>query len=410
MPEPPIHNAGYHMHGSHRGTTLLPSVTMHLTDLVKLLRAEGRDIIGLVGGEPDYNTAEPIKQAGIKAIVENVTRYPPGDGIASLREAICQRLWAEKGLPARPEQILVSSGTKPLLNAALLACADRGDEVVIPAPYWISYPEMAKLAGLEPRFLTCLPSNHFIPTADQLRSALSPRTRVVILNSPNNPTGAVYNEAQMLALAAVLRERPEIWIVTDEIYDTIHYTDGPVPSFAALGPELAQRTIAINGFSKGYAMAGWRLGYAFGPHPMIATMGAIINHLTGPTSGITQLAGLEALTGDHSYLKRHADEYRERRDIAVEGVRAIPGLTCLVPDGAFFLWIGWSALQGRIAPNGCLLSTDEDFVHAAAEAGVMMMPGSAFGMSPYLRISYSVERSQLREALRRLKQMVITLR
>lgn len=383
---------------------------MELTGLVNRLRAEGRDVIGLVGGEPDYDTAEPVKAAGIAAIELNVTRYPPGDGFLALREALSTRLYEDKGIDVSPACILISSGTKPLLHAALLACTEPGDQVVIPAPYWISYPAMACLAGLDPVILPCRPENGFRLDPEQLQAALRPKTRAIILNSPNNPTGAVYGRADLEALAGVLRQRPDIWILTDEIYDTIFYTPEPPVSVAALGPDLARRTIAINGFSKGYAMAGWRLGYAAGPPEAIAAMTDIVNHVTGPTSGISQLAGLEALTGDRTYLLDHREEYRLRRDIAVDAVSRMPGLSCQTPEGAFFLWGNCSGVIGRLLPNGTPLASEADFVKAAAEAGVMFMPGAAFGMSPCFRISYSVGLDTLREAMRRLGALVDSLR
>lgn len=386
------------------------SVTMELTDLVNRLKAEGQDVIGLVGGEPDYHTADAVKAAGIAAIERNITRYPPGDGILPLRQAISARLREDKGIDVPPEQVLVSSGTKPLLQATLLTCADPGDEVVIPAPYWISYPEIARLCGLAPRLLPCRSENRFRPSAEQLRSALGPRARVVILNSPNNPTGAVYDEALLMELAEVLRDHPDVWIVTDEIYDEIHYLADRPPSFAQVAPDLADRTVTINGFSKGFAMAGWRLGYAAASAKVIAAMTNVINHVTGPTSGISQMAGLEALTGDRAYLRDHCGEYRERRDIVVEAINRMPGLSCLEPEGAFFVWGDCSGVLGKIVPEGAVLRCEADFVAAAARAGVMFMPGAAFGMSPYFRISCSVGPVILREAMRRLAAFVSSLR
>lgn len=383
---------------------------MELTYLVNRLKAEGRDVIGLVGGEPDYDTADAVKAAGISAIQRNVTRYPPGDGFLALREAISLRLREDQGVDVPAERILVSSGTKPLLHAALLACTDPGDEVVIPAPYWISYPEMARLAGLSPVLVPCRPENGFRLAPDQLRAALGPRTRAVFLNSPNNPTGAVYDGALLEELAAVLREWPDVWILTDDIYDTIGYAAEQAPLFLAQCPDLAARTIAVNGFSKGYAMAGWRLGYAAGPAEAIEAMGDVVNHITGPTSGITQLAGLEALTGDRSYLAAHREEYRERRDIAVAALNRMPGLSCQTPAGAFFVWGNCGGVLGMTTADGAVLADEADFVAGASRAGVMFMPGSAFGMSPYFRISYSVEVGLLREAMRRLASFVDGLR
>lgn len=382
---------------------------MDLTYLVNRLKHEGHDVIGLVGGEPDYDTAEPVKAAGIGAITRNVTRYPPGNGVLALREAIAGRLRQDKGLDVNSDQVLVSCGTKPLLHAALLACTDPGDELIVPAPHWISYPEMARLSGLTPVIVPSRADNGFRLTAAELDAALTPKTRAIVLNSPCNPSGAIYDRSLLNELAEVLRQRPDVWVLTDEIYDTIVYTPAPAPSFAALAPDLACRTITINGFSKGYAMAGWRLGYAAGAREMIAAMADIVNHIVGPTSGIVQLAGLEALTGDRTYLDAHCDEYRERRDFAVAAVNAMPGLSCKAPDGAFFLWGDCSGVLGKVNPDGTVLNTEADFVRAAARAGVMFMPGAAFGLSPYFRISYSVDPALLREAMRRLGEFVRAL-
>ena len=396
---------------SKRLSAITPSATMGLTMLVNKMRSEGRDVIGLVGGEPDYDTAEPVKEAGIAAIRANITRYPPGDGFAELREAASMRFRIDSGLDIPADQVLVSSGTKPLINAALLALTDPGDEVIVPVPYWVSYPQIARLAGLNPVLVPCPASNGFRLTAHDLAAAITPRTRILLLNSPNNPTGAVYGESDLRALLQVIERNPTVWVITDEIYDTILYTKERAPSFAALDRAVGARTITINGFSKGYAMAGWRLGYAGGAKSAVDAMAGVIGHIVGPTSSISQLAGAAALTGDQSYLATHNEEYRERRDIAVEAINAMPGLLCQEPGGAFFVWGDCSGVLGKRTASGTVIHTDEDFVAAVVEhAGVMFMPGKPFGMSPYFRISYSVAPDILRTAMSRLGSFVGTLK
>lgn len=382
---------------------LTPSATMQMTALAERMAAEGHDVIGLAGGESDYDTAENVKEAGIGAIRANITRYPPGNGRADLRRALSKKLKEENNLDYAPDQILVSSGTKPLINAALMALADDGDEVIVPAPYWVSYPEIVRLAGQKPVFIPCPASNGFRLQAKDLAAAITPRTRALLLNSPNNPSGAVYGEADLRALIKVLRPHPDVWIITDEIYEDICYLEQRPVSFAALDSEIASRTITINGFSKGYAMAGWRVGYAAGPKAAINAMQTVVWHINGGCTSISQVAAAEAVGGDHSYLPKNAQSYRERRDLAVAAINEMPGLSCEVPDGSFFLWVDCAGVIGRRTPGGKLIQSDSDFVMGAIEhAGVVMLPGSPFGMSPYFRMSYSIDAQILRKALDRL--------
>jgi aspartate aminotransferase len=367
------------------------------------MRAKNAEIICLVGGEPDFDTADNIKEAGIAAIRANITRYPPTNGREDLRRALSQKLRRDNHLDYPPDQVLVSSGTKPLINAALMALADPGDEVIVPVPYWVSYPEIVRLAGLDPVFVVCPASTGFRLRAKDLAAAITPRTRAVILNSPNNPTGAVYREDELQALLEVLLLHPQVWILTDEIYEDICYLDKRPASFAALDPRIAERVITINGFSKGYAMAGWRLGFAAGPKPAIDAMVTVIGHVMGPCTSISQMAGAEAVNGDRSYLERNCSSYRARRDMAVAAINQMPGLSCQTPDGAFFVWVDCAGTIGRRTPGDKLIQSDEDFVAGIMEhAGVVMLAGSPFGMSPYFRMSYSIDPAILRRALDRL--------
>ena len=273
-----------------RISALKPSAILMTVIALQEMRAQGKEIIELVGGEPDYDTPETGKDAGIAAIRANQTRYPPTDGVAELRAAIASKLKEENGLSYSPKQVLVASGTKPLLSAAMMTLADSAEEVIVPAPFWLSYPEMARLAGLTPVFVPCPASNGFHLRPEDLEAAITPRTRVLLLNSPNNPSGAVYSEAQLRALLEVLKKHPQVWIITDEIYEDICYTGSRPVSFATLDPEVAERVITINGFSKGYAMAGWRVGYAVGPLDAIKAIMGAVGHVSNGGSTISQLA------------------------------------------------------------------------------------------------------------------------
>ena len=389
---------------------LTPSATMHMTALAERMRAEGHDVIGLAGGESDYDTAENVKEAGIAAIRANITRYPPGNGREDLRRALSAKLRQDNNLDYPPDQILVSSGTKPLLNAALMALADAGDEVIVPAPYWVSYPEIVRLAGQKPVVVPCPASNGFRLQAKDLAAAITPRTRALLLNSPNNPSGAVYGEADMRALLEVLQRHPDVWILTDEIYEDICYLDKRPVSFATLDSRIAERVITINGFSKGYAMAGWRVGFAAGPKAAINAMQAVVWHINGGCTSISQVAAAEAVSGDRSYLERNTKSYRVRRDLAVEAINKMPGVSCAAPDGSFFLWIDCAGTIGRRTPSGKIIESDSDFVMGAIEhAGIVMLPGQPFGMSPYFRMSYSIDAAILRKALERLHKYCAAL-
>ena len=382
-----------------------PSPTVAMSALVRKLKAEGRDIIGLVGGEPDFATPEPIKQAGIRAINENSTRYTDVGGTLALRKAISAKFKRDNGLDYPPDQIVASSGTKPLLHAALIAMLDPGDEVIIPAPHWVSHPDIVRIAGGVPVAVPGDPNNGFRLTPEALDAAITPRTRVLILNSPNNPTGTAYQEDELRALAAVLKRHPAIWVLTDEIYEHIRFDNRPVPSLATVDKEMAERTVTANGLSKGYVMTGWRIGFAGGPPAMMKAINLIIGQLVGPPSAISQAAAVEALEGDQGFITENARVFQERRDIALQVLQQTPGLRCHVPEGAFYLFADCSETIGKTRPDGKVIETDEDFVLGSIEhAGVALVPGSAFGLSPYFRLSYSLDTGQLRVAMDRLRR------
>ncbi len=392
-------------HISARMSQFRPSPTTAMSALVRKLKAEGRNIIGLVSGEPDFPTPENIKEAGIRAITANNLKYTDVDGTPALRRALSAKFKRENGLDYPPDQIVVTSGAKPLLHAALMAMTDPGDEVIIPAPHWVSHPDIARIAGAVPVAVPCPPGTGFRLSPEALEAAITPRTRVLILNSPNNPTGTAYQADDLLALIVVLKRHPDIWVLTDEIYEHIRFDGHASPSIAALDPAIAERVVTANGFSKGYVMTGWRMGYAGGPAPMMKAIKLLIGQLVGAPSSIAQDAALEALTGDQSFIPRNAAVFQERRDIALQALQQMPGLRCHVPEGAFYLFGDCSGVIGRKQPDGKVIETDEDFVLGAIEhAGVAVVPGSAFGMSPYFRLSYSLDTAQLRIAMERLRR------
>ena len=396
-------------HIAARMSRFAPSGTMGMIALANQLKAEGREIITLVGGEPSFNTEEPFKQAGIQAIEENFLRYTPGEGIPELRKAISEKFKRENGLDYPAKQVIVAPGTKPLLTAAMMALADAGDEVIIPAPYWVSYPEIARIAGCEPVFVDCDPKAGFRLQPAALEAAITPRTRILLLCSPNNPTGAVYSQADLDGLVEVLLRHPEIWVVTDEIYEHVIFDGRAVPSIGA-DPRITDRVVTCNGLSKGYAMAGWRMGFAGGPANAMKAIGDIIGHVTGASNSVSQRAALAALTGDQSYIARNNASYQERRDLCAAAINQMPGLRCDIPEGAFYLYVDCSGVIGKTLPNGAVIESDTDFIMGAIEhAGVVMVPGSAFGMGPYFRMSFSMDKALLVTAMERLRRFCNSL-
>ena len=398
-------------HLSARMGQLRPSPTVATSALVRKLKAEGRDIIGLVGGEPDFATPDNIKQAGIRAIESNQTRYTDVDGTPALRAAISAKFKRENGLDYPPDQIVATSGTKPLLHAALMAMTDPGDEVIIPAPHWVSHPDITRIVGAIPVSVPCPPETGFRLAPDALEVAITPRTRVLILNSPNNPTGTAYSEDDLRALVAVLKRHPDIWVLTDEIYEHIRFDGHASPSIAALDAEIAARTVTANGFSKGYVMTGWRIGFAGGPAPMMKAIKLLVGQLLGSPSAIAQQAAIEALTGPQDFIADNAAVFQQRRDIALQVLQQTPGLRSHTPEGAFYLYPDCTGVIGRTMPGGKTIETDTDFVHGMIEhAGVAVVPGSAFGLSPFFRMTYSVDTDQLRTAMERIRRFCNELR
>lgn len=373
-------------------SAVAPSATKAMTQLAAQLRGQGRDIITLSQGEPDFPTPEPICAAAMRAIAEGRTVYTAVAGILPLREAICEKFERENGLRFTPDQVTVGCGAKQVLFNALMATLDPGDEVVIPVPSWVSYPEMVKLAGGEPVTIETCAADGFILRPEDLRGTITERTRWLMLNSPSNPTGAVYTEGDLAALAEVLRDFPEVMVLSDEIYEHLLYGDASFCSFAQAAEDLADRVLTVNGVSKAYAMTGWRVGYGAGPQDLITAMNTIQGQTTSHTSSISQYAAVEALRGSQDFIEQFRRAFERRRDLLLEALNHVEGLSCRRPDGAFYLFADCRALFGRSTSAGQLLETDRDVaLYLLAEAGVATVPGSGFLAPGYLRLSYATD-------------------
>lgn len=381
-----------------------PSPTVAMTGRAAELKAEGRDIIALSAGEPDFNTPEHIREAGKAAIDAGHTRYTTVDGIAELKRAICDKFARENGLDYTPDQISVSSGGKQILFNALLATVNPGDEVIIPAPYWVSYPDIVALAGGVPVVLPCPAEDGFRLTPEALRAAITPRTKWLILNSPSNPSGAAYSAEQMKALTDVLLDFPQVWVLTDDIYEHLVFDGFTFVTPAQVEPRLKDRTLTMNGASKAYAMTGWRIGYAAGPQQLIKAMAKLQSQSTSNPCTISQYAALAALTGPQDYLETSRTAFQRRRDMVVAGLNDCPGLTCPTPQGAFYVYPSIAGLIGTVSAGGTPITDDEAFANALLdETGVAIVFGAAFGLSPHFRVSYAASEDTLREAVARIR-------
>jgi aspartate aminotransferase len=382
-----------------------PSPTMAITALATELKAAGRDIISLSVGEPDFDTPPNIQEAGIAAIRRGETRYTVFDGRIELKRAICQKFERENGLKYDTSQITVSSGGKQVLYNAMVATLSPGDEVVIPAPYWVSYPEMVLLCDGEPVPVACSQNNGFKLRPEDLEAAITPRTKWLILNSPSNPTGAAYSESELKALAEVLLRHEHVWVMTDDMYEHVIYDDFAYRTIAQVEPRLYDRTLTVNGVSKAYCMTGWRIGYGGGPTHLIKAMGAIQSNSTANPCSISQAAAIEALTGPQDFIPKHQLLFKERRDLVVDWLNRIPGLHCHRPDGAFYVYPSCAGTLGKKTPDGRVIETDEDFVKYLLEAeGVAVVHGAAFGLAPHFRISYATSTEELRDACTRIER------
>ena len=388
-----------------------PSPTMAMTALAMELRRAGRDVIGLSAGEPDFPTPDNIRAAGIRAIEEGRTRYTAADGMVELKQAVCTKFARENGLSYTVEQISIGSGGKQVLFNALVATLNPGDEVIIPAPYWVSYPDMVLLAGGKPVIVPTTLENGFRLRAEALEAAITPRTRWLILNSPGNPTGAGHGREQLAALTEVLMRHPHVWVLSDDIYEHLVYDDFTFCTPAEVEPGLYERTLTVNGVSKAYAMTGWRIGYAGGPEALIAGMRKLQSQSTSNPCTISQWAAVEALTGPQGFIETNKALFRRRRDLVLRHLRAIDGIECPTPQGAFYVYPSIAGLIGRRSPAGTLIDSDEAFATALLEeAGVAVVFGAAFGLSPAFRISYAASDETLEEACARIEAFCAGLR
>jgi aspartate aminotransferase len=382
-----------------------PSPTMAITALATELKEAGRNVIALSQGEPDFDTPANIKAAGIAAIERGETKYTVFDGRIELKRAICGKFKRENGLDYEPQQITVSNGGKQVLYNALVATLSPGDEVVIPAPYWVSYPEMVLLCDGEPVPVACPQNNGFKLRPEDLDAAITPKTKWLILNSPSNPSGAAYTEADLKALAEVLLAHEHVWIMTDDMYEHLVYDEFRFTTIAQIEPRLYERTLTVNGVSKAYCMTGWRIGYAGGPKQLIKAMGAVQSNSTANPCSISQAAAIEALNGPQDFIPKHNRLFLERRDLVVDALNRIPGLYCPRPEGAFYVYPSCAGLLGKKTPQGATIESDEDFVRYLLETeGVAVVHGTAFGLAPHFRISYATSNEELREACTRIER------
>ena len=381
-----------------------PSPTIAVTTKAAELKAAGRDVIGLGAGEPDFDTPANIREAAKRAIDAGKTRYTAVDGIPELKKAICDKFLRENGLTYTPAQISVGTGGKQILYNALMATCNAGDEVIIPAPYWVSYPDMVELAGGTPVPVVATIETDFKLTPAQLESAITPKTKWFIFNSPSNPTGAGYTAGELRALCDVLLRHPHVWIMSDDMYEHLVFDDFKFTTPAQIEPKLYDRTLTCNGVSKSYAMTGWRIGYAGGPAHLIKAMGTIQSQSTSNPCSVSQYAALEALTGPQDFLAPNRALFQKRRDLVVSMLNAAKGITCPKPEGAFYVYPDISGCIGKSTPAGKKITNDEDFANYLLEdTGVAVVFGAAFGLSPNFRVSYATSDAILETACSRIQ-------
>jgi aspartate aminotransferase len=387
-----------------RLSRIKPSPTIAVTQKARELKAAGRDVIGLGAGEPDFDTPDNIKEAAIAAIRAGQTKYTAVDGTPELKQAIAGKFSRENGLDYEPAQISVGTGGKQVLYNALMATLDPGDEVVIPAPYWVSYPDMVLLAEGTPVFVSCGQNHGFKLQPEMLDQAITDKTKWLILNSPSNPTGAAYSAEELKALCDVLLRHPHVWVLTDDMYEHLVYDGFQFATPAAVEPALYERTLTVNGVSKAYAMTGWRIGYGGGPAELIKAMAKVQSQSTSNPSSISQAAAVEALSGPQDYIAERSAIFKERRDTVLEMLNDCPGLHCHKPEGAFYVYPSCAGVIGKRTPAGGEIRGDGDFVtYLLDQVGVAAVQGEAFGLSPHFRISYATSTEALVEACKRIK-------
>ncbi len=384
---------------------IAPSATIAISAKARALKAEGKNVIALSAGEPDFDTPDNIKDAAIAAIRAGKTKYTDPDGMPELKVAICGKFKRENGLDYKPSQIHIAPGGKPVIYNALVATVNPGDEVVIPAPYWVSYPDMVLLAGGTPVSVETTAENGFKLKAADLEKAITPKTKWLILNSPSNPSGAAYTRAELQAIADVLLKHPQVWVLTDDMYEHLVFDDFEFVTIAQVEPKLYDRTLTMNGVSKAYAMTGWRIGYAAGPEALIKAMAKMISQTTSNPSSISQWAAVEALNGTQDFIKPNAKLFQKRRDLVVSMLNQASGIHCPTPEGAFYVYPSVEGLIGKTAPSGKVIKTDEDFAVELLETeGVAVVHGAAFGLSPFFRISYATSEDVLEDACGRIQR------
>lgn len=393
-----------------RLSAVKPSPTLAVTTKAKELKAQGVDVVDLGVGEPDFPTPKHICDAAKAALDRGETKYVPVAGTLAFRQAICGKLKRENNLDYTPDEITVNCGGKGTLYNLFIATVDEGDEVVIPAPYWVSYPDMVRLAGGTPVFVTGHEENGFKITPDDLEKAITPKTKWFVLNSPSNPSGAAYSREELRALADVLARHENVWIVSDEIYEHIVYDGFKSYSIAAVAPELKNRTLTVNGLSKSFSMTGWRVGYAAGPVEVIKAMNKVQSQSTSHAVSFCQSAGVVALNSPMDFLAERNATFKARRDMVAAKLNAVKGMSCRMPEGAFYLYPSVAGCIGKKTPDGKVIENDTDFASALLEAeGVAVVPGVAFGLSPYFRLSYATSTEALEKACERIKRFCESL-
>ncbi|RSZ30674.1 MULTISPECIES: pyridoxal phosphate-dependent aminotransferase [unclassified Variovorax] len=391
------------LHIAPRLNRIKPSPSSMAGQRARELRAAGRDILGLTAGEPDFETPEHIKQAAIRAMAAGQTRYTDVGGTPALKEAIAGKFLTENGLAYTPGEIIVGTGAKQVIFNALMCTVAAGDEVIVPAPYWVSYPDIALLAGGVPVFVDCPAASGFKLQPADLERAITGKTRWLMLNSPNNPSGATYTRAELQALAEVLRRHPHVWVLTDDIYEHLIYGDVEFATMAEAAPDLKDRTLTVNGVSKAYAMTGWRIGYGAGPSALIKAMVKLQSQSTSGPNSIAQAASIAALTGPQETIATNRLEYQKRRDTVVAALNAIDGIQCDVPDGAFYIFASCSALFGLRNRKGTVIESSDDWVmHLLDSQDLAALQGSAYGVPTHFRLSFAASTEQLLEGCRRI--------
>src|SRR6266478_1068005 len=389
-----------------------PSATIAVTDKARALKLAGRNVIGLGAGEPDFDTPDNIKQAAIKAIQDGkASKYTNVDGIAELKEAAARKFKVENGLDYKVSQITIGTGGKQVLYNALVATLNPGDEVIIPAPYWVSYPEMVLLAGGEPVAVATRMEDGFKMRPEALERAITPKTKWIIFNSPSNPTGAAYTRKELKAVTDVLARHPQVHVMTDDMYEHLVYDDFVFTTPAEVEPSLYERTLTVNGCSKAYCMTGWRIGFAGGPEPLIKAMAMVQSQSTSNPTAVAQWAAVEALDGPKDFIPKHNKVFKERRDLVVSMLNQAKGIECPRPEGAFYVYPSCAGTIGKTSPSGKVIGNDEDFVTELLETeGVAVVQGSAFGLGPAFRISYATKTSDLEDACKRIQRFCGNLR